>query len=94
MTQSRESQISLADTPYYHCISRCVRRAFLCGDDDYSGKSFDHRRLWMVDRIRFLTDIFSIDTCAYAIMSNYYHLVSYVNEQHAVAYSLQEVCSR
>ena len=51
MTQSRESQISLSDTPYYHCISRCVRRAYLCGEDKYTEKSFEHRRQWVVERV-------------------------------------------
>jgi len=28
MTQSRQLPVSLSATPYYHCISCCVRRAY------------------------------------------------------------------
>lgn len=73
MTQARLTQISLQETAYYHCISWCVRRAFLCSDDAYLGQSFEHRRVWFFERMRLLSQVFAIDVCAYAIMSNHYH---------------------
>jgi REP element-mobilizing transposase RayT len=94
MTQSRESQVSLIDTPYYHCISRCVRRAFLCGEDKFTGQSFSHRRQWVAERMHFLASLFSIDICSYAIMSNHYHLVLHVNLAESQQMSDEEVCQR
>jgi len=79
MTIARKYQISMEDTPYYHIMTRCVRRAFLCGKDKYSGNCYEHRRGMIVDRIKFLAKIFNIDVCAYAIMSNHYHLVLKIN---------------
>ena len=94
MTQSRQSQVSLSDTPYYHCISRCVRRAYLCGEDKYADKSFEHRRQWVIERMHYLASVFNIDICAYAIMSNHYHLVLHVDEQLNEGLSNEQVCER
>ena len=94
MTRARQQLIDLSATPYYHVISRCVRRAFLCGEDKLTGKNFNHRRQWLVDRIKLLSDVFSIDIAAYAIMSNHYHLVIRVNRDQAQDWSMDEVISR
>jgi REP element-mobilizing transposase RayT len=94
MTTARKQLISLADTPYYHCISRCVRRAFLCGEDKNTGQNFDHRRGWVEDKMLALSQVFSIDVCAYAIMSNHSHIVLFIDEATAKAWSSSEVVER
>ena len=94
MTVARSQQISLEHTRYYHCISRCVRRAFLCGKDQYSGKDFGHRRQWLEERLGLLAEVFAIDLLAYAIMSNHYHVVLRVNSDKASAWSDEEVVER
>ncbi|MBQ4875699.1 transposase [Pseudoalteromonas luteoviolacea] len=94
MTRARKALIDLSSTSYYHLIARCVRRAFLCGDDEYTGKNFDHRRTWMVERIKLLSSVFAIEITAYAIMSNHYHLVVKVNRQQAICWSDNEVIAR
>lgn len=94
MTTARSQQIDLAVTPYYHCVSRCVRRSYLCGFDEKTQQSYEHRRLWLEQRIHRLAQMYCIDICAYAVMSNHYHLVVHVNKQKALALSEQEVMER
>jgi len=64
MTRPRSTLVSASDTPYYHCIGRCVRRAFLCGKDPVSGKSFEHRKPRILERLALLAEVFAIDLCA------------------------------
>ena len=60
MTVARASLVSVETTPWYHCVSRCVRRSFLCGKDPDSGKDFSHRKQWIADRIKALASVFCI----------------------------------
>jgi len=94
MPRPRNTIISLDDTPYYHCVARCVRRAFLCGTDPYSGNSYEHRRQWLEDKLHATASAFAIKLCAYAIMSNHYHVVLHVRSDIASEWSDREVVQR
>lgn len=94
MARPRKHIVCLDSTPYYHVTARCVRRAFLCGVDQYSGKSYQHRRAWVEDRVRVLASLFFLDICAYAIMSNHYHLVVKLRPQAETAVSDHDVLQR
>ncbi len=94
MTYARKNLVSLSDTPYYHVVARCVRRAWLWGVDEYAGKDYSHRKAWVIERLSQLTEVFAIEVCAYAVMSNHYHLVLYVDGERAKGWSSEEVVAR
>ncbi|MBO1518955.1 transposase [Oceanisphaera pacifica] len=94
MTTARRHLIDVNSTPYYHVIHRCVRRAYLCGEDENTGRSYEHRRAWIIDRAKRLASIFCIDICAYAVMSNHYHLVLKIDVQTHQSLSHQDVVFR
>ena len=94
MTLPRSQLICPSSTPNYHCIGRCVRRAFLCGEDALTGKDYSHRKGWVLARLALLAEVFTIELCAYAVMSNHYHLVLHINHDKALSLSHDEVISR
>ncbi|MCX8072020.1 MAG: transposase [Candidatus Binatia bacterium] len=94
MPVARRQLVDVTVTPYYHVISRCVRRAHLCGRDFHTGKNFDHRKEWLVERIRTLAGIFAVKVFAYAVMSNHYHLVIALEPARAREWSDHEVVAR
>ena len=80
MTKPRKQQISLDATPFYHCVTRCVRRAFLCGTDISTGRSYEHRRHLIEHEMLRLAGIFFLDIAAFSVMSNHYHIILHINE--------------
>jgi len=77
MAIKRSELIDSESAGYYHLMSRCVRRTFLCGVDKETGQSYEHRRGWIENRILRLAKFFAIEVYAYSILSNHYHLVIY-----------------
>lgn len=75
MTYARSILIPRGSAGSFHCVSRCVRRAFPCDEDRITGRSFEHFRQRVEDRIHELAGIFGMAIWAYAVMNNHLHVV-------------------
>ena len=83
-----------AEVGIYHCINRCVRRAFLCGTDELTGKCFDHRKVWIQERMAFLAGNFAVDVLGFSILSNHIHVVVRNRPDIVAGWSDEEVARR
>jgi hypothetical protein len=52
----------------YHCVTRCVRRAFLLGDGQ------DNRKVWIEHRLHELAEISAIAVGGFAVMNTHIHM--------------------
>jgi len=94
MTYARSEIVDQEEVGIYHCTSRCVRRAYLCGWDKLLGRSFDYRKDWVRDRLKELVDIFSIEVIAFAVMSNHLHSLLRTRPDTVKTWSDEEVAKR
>jgi len=69
MTVARSQLVDVEVSRYYHCISRCVRRAFLCGE------GYEHRKQWIEDRLELLAGNFAVSVCGFGVMDNHLHVL-------------------
>ncbi len=86
MTMARAHLVDPAVTRWYHCVSRCVRRAFLLGEGEHD------RKAWIKNRIRELAEIFAV--AGFAILDNHLHLLIRLDPHVADAWSDEEVVRR
>ena len=94
MRTPRYLQVSEDTGQYFHVVSRCVRRAFLCGVDEHSGRSYHHRKQWIEARLYELAEVFAVAVYAYAVMSNHLHVLLFIDPTAARRWSDGEVVRR
>ncbi len=87
--QFRHDEVGIA-----HCIQRCVRRAYLAGDDAVTGKSFEYRREWIRRRLELLAAVFGVDVLSYAVLSNHLHLILRTRPDVVKLWSDEEIATR
>ncbi len=88
MTVARSQLVDVSVTRYYHCISRCVRRAFLCGE------GFEHRKQWIEDRLETLAGCLAVSVCGFSVMDNHLHVLVRLDADDDSSWSAEEVIRR
>jgi len=73
--QNRRGIFNPNEVESFRAVQRTVRRAWLCGLDPVSGKSFEHRRTWIQNRLQEFAASFGIDCLSFAVMVNHAHVI-------------------
>ena len=90
MTMARAHLVDPSVTRWYHCVTRCVRRAFLLGE----GEGADDRKLWIERRLQELADIFAVAVGGFSVMDNHLHVLVRLDPDVAKGWSDEQVVRR
>ena len=88
MAIARAKLVDVSVARWYHCISRCVRTAFLLGEGD------DDRREWLENRLEELADIFAVPVGGSSMMENHLRVLLRLDPEVAQAWSDEDVVRR
>jgi hypothetical protein len=62
MAIARAQLVDTSLTRWYHCVSRCVRKAFLLGEGD------GNRKEWLENRLEELANVFAVAVSGFSVM--------------------------
>jgi hypothetical protein len=88
MAIARIRQIDPFVARWHHCMTRCVRRAFLLEEGTTD------RKKWIEDRIADLAQIFALAVGGFTVMNNHLHLLVRLDPKVAEGWSDEEVVRR
>jgi hypothetical protein len=88
MTIARAHLVDPTVTRWYHCITRCVRRAFLLGEGAAD------RKQWIENRLEELAQTFALSVGGFTVLDNHLHVLVRLDPEVAAGWSDEEVVRR
>src|SRR5271166_353830 len=88
MAIARAHLVNPALARWYHCITRCVRRAFLLGEGECD------RKAWIEQRLKELAEIFAVAVGGFAVLDNHLHVLVRLDPEVGQGWSDEEVLRR
>jgi REP element-mobilizing transposase RayT len=88
MTMARAHLVDVSLTRWYHCVTRCVRRASLLGEGP------ENRKEWIERRLEELADIFAVAVGGFSAMDNHLHVLLRLDPHIAAGWPDEEVVRR
>ena len=88
MTIARAHLVDPAVSRWYHCVTRCVRRAFLLGEGAID------RKVWIESRLRELAEIFAVAVGGFSVLDNHLHVLVRLDPALAQGWSDEDVVRR
>ena len=88
MTIARAHLVDPSVSRWYHCVTRCVRRAFLLGEGT------DNRKVWIESRLQELAKIFAVSVAGFSVMDNHLHVLVRLDPDVAGNWSDEDVVRR
>ncbi len=70
MIMARAHLVDPSVNRWYHCVTRCVRRAFLLGEGPAG-----NRKQWIENRLEELAEIFAVAVVGFSVMDNHLHVL-------------------
>jgi hypothetical protein len=81
MTMARAHLVDVTVTRWYHCVTRCVRRALLLAEGTCN------RKEWIEKRLEELSQIFAISVGGFSVLDNHLHVLVRLDSDIATGWS-------